>query len=192
MPVRKIETDVNRLAQSYDLISYGFYFHDITSYQEDSLFEKSLRNLMILFGDYFLVKSNCEAASFKQIDLYNIHVNTTLKICEGESISFEHYDSHVEAVDEDISSPGQLLSGIFNPNLIVSSLTDQCKQKFIDYCYQTYGILIANSLKSAFKLANFDEQTQLLAYEFGLNFGIAIKVNWWKHCSIIIFCVLCF
>ena len=91
--LQKIIKDVDKLAECYDMISYGFYFHDITTYRDSSLFEKSLRNLMILLGDYFLVKSSIDVASFHQLDLYKTYVNTMLKICEGESICLEQFGS---------------------------------------------------------------------------------------------------
>lgn len=97
-----------------------------------------------------------------------------------ESVKGNRFRSRITIANWNHRSSRTLQVGstlLFWERLISLFAPDQCKQKFIDYCFQTYGILIANSLKSAFKLAKFDEQTQLVAYEFGLNLGIAIKVN---------------
>lgn len=86
----KLESDLVKIAECYDMISYGFYFHDTISNLDVESYEKSLRNLLILLGDYFLVKSSYEVISFSRIDLYKIYVQTVSKCSEGESLSLNH------------------------------------------------------------------------------------------------------
>lgn len=96
----KLNSDIVKLAECYDMVSYGFYFHDTISNLDENTYEKALRNLLLLLGDYFLVKSSYNVASFSKIDLYKIYVQTISKYSEGESLSLAKNDNHenVEAM----------------------------------------------------------------------------------------------
>ena len=80
------ENDIKKLAECYDMISYGYYFHDLIDPGLSSTSKPSLRNLFILIGDYFLVKSSYDVASFKQVELYKIYVQSIQKYSEGEAL----------------------------------------------------------------------------------------------------------
>lgn len=90
----KLNSDIIKLAECYDSVSYGFYFHDTISNLDENTYEKSLRNLLLLLGDYFLVKSSFDVASFSKIDLYKIYVQTISKYSEGESLSLSESDNY--------------------------------------------------------------------------------------------------
>lgn len=90
----KLNSDIIKLAECFDMVCYGFYFHDTISNLDENSYEKSLQNLLLLLGDYFLVKSSYDVASFSQIDLYKIYVQTISKYSEGESLSLAENDNH--------------------------------------------------------------------------------------------------
>ena len=87
---RKLESDLVKLAEEYDMVNYGFYFHDIISHLDVDSYEKSFRNLLVLLGDYFLAKSSYDVASFNRIDLFKIYVMAVNMFTQGESLSMEN------------------------------------------------------------------------------------------------------
>ena len=74
------------------MISYGYYFHDLVDPGLSSSTKPSLRNLLILIGDYFLVKSSYDVASFQQIELYKIYVQSVQKYSEGEALGISEQE----------------------------------------------------------------------------------------------------
>lgn len=181
----QIEADLKKLAECYDLISYGFYFHDLIDPRLANSSKSSLRNMLILIGDYFLVKSNYDVAQLKQIELYKIWAHTTQKYSEGEAMrltdkkvdvsQLKTRDLDADTYLED-ENAGRVDNGKGQRSLERFKDSDNVKI-LIEYCYLTGGYLFACSLQSAFKLANFSPKTQRLAFEFGKNFGIAIKMS---------------
>ena len=87
------EKDIKKIAECYDMISCGFYFHDLIESEKSSSSKRSLRNLFILIGDYFMVKSSYDVASFKQVELFKIYAKSLQNFTEGESFGMNHLDN---------------------------------------------------------------------------------------------------
>ena len=149
------------------MISYGFYFHDCISPLKENNVKNSLKNLQLLVGDYFFAKALLKISLFEKIKLYNLISNTTVKISEGKSLALTASDNF-----------GKNNLSIIKVNNIFFTLDKfQTIQKFVNYCHLSTGHLIGISLQSALYQANFSRKAQKLAFEFGNNFGIAIKVS---------------
>lgn len=178
------------LSNCYDLLLYGINFHSAINQFEPYLNknqidnQQKLRNILILFGNHFLVKSNSISNTFENINIYNLILKCQTILTEIESTYVLRMDQNYWS-NEDEPNNGQLNEFIHNiyyrmiytsPEILMTETRPHTTKHYLLYSYLSGGYQLATNIMNAFDCLNLNTYAQNFGFKFGLSMGTALKV----------------